>query len=316
MKMKYENIIKQMTLAEKARMMSGKNTWETVDFEKYGIPSMTMSDGPHGLRRQAGAGDHLGLNASLPATCFPTAAGVANSWDEALGEEIGEALAEEAVTMGVNVILGPGLNIKRSPLCGRNFEYFSEDPYHAGKMAAAYVRGIQSKGIAACPKHFAANSQELRRMANNSVVDERTFREIYTTGFEIAVKEGKSKSIMSSYNEVNGIYANENSHMLQEILVDEWGFDGFVVSDWGGSNDHALGVKNGSHLEMPGTGKSGMCDIIRAVENGDLEESVLDQRLDELLNVIFATHQATEDAKGKQFDIEAHHKLARKALFF
>lgn len=150
-------------------------------------------------------------------------------------------------------------------------------------------------------------------MANNSVVDERTFREIYTTGFEIAVKEGKSKSIMSSYNEVNGIYANENSHMLQEVLVDEWGFDGFVVSDWGGSNDHALGIKNGSHLEMPGTGKSGMRDIIRAVENGDLEESVLDQRLDELLNVIFATHQATEDAKGKQFDIEAHHKLARKA---
>lgn len=313
MSLKYENIIKQMTLAEKAQMMSGKNTWETVDFEKYGIPSMCMSDGPHGLRRQAGAGDHLGLNASLPATCFPTAAGVANSWDEELGEKIGEALAEEAVTMGVNVILGPGLNIKRSPLCGRNFEYFSEDPYHAGKMAAAYIRGIQSKGIAACPKHFAANSQELRRMANDSVVDERTFREIYTTGFEIAVKEGKAKSIMSAYNEVNGIYANENKHMLQEILVDEWGFDGFVVSDWGGSNDHALGVKNGSHLEMPGTGKAGMNDIIRAVKNGDLEEEILDQRLDELLDVIFATHQATEDGKGKQFDVEAHHALARKA---
>ena len=313
MSLKYENIIKQMTLAEKAQMMSGKNIWETVDFEKYGIPSMFMSDGPHGLRRQAGAGDHLGLNASLPATCFPTAAGVANSWDEELGEKIGEALAEEAVTMGVNVILGPGLNIKRSPLCGRNFEYFSEDPYHAGKMAAAYIRGIQSKGIAACPKHFAANSQELRRMANDSVVDERTFREIYTTGFEIAVKEGKAKSIMSAYNEVNGIYANENKHMLQEILVDEWGFDGFVVSDWGGSNDHALGVKNGSHLEMPGTGKAGMNDIIRAVKNGDLEEDILDQRLDELMDVIFATHQATENAKGKQFDVEAHHNLARKA---
>ena len=312
MSLKYEKLIRKMTLAEKAIMMSGKNTWETVDFEKYGIPSMVMSDGPHGLRRQAGAGDHLGLNASLPATCFPTAAGVANSWDEALGEEIGEALAEEAVTMGVNVILGPGLNIKRSPLCGRNFEYFSEDPYHAGKMAAAYVRGIQSKGIAACPKHFAANSQELRRMANDSVVDERTFREIYTTGFEIAIKEGKSKSIMSSYNEVNGVYANENSHMLQEILVDEWGFDGFVVSDWGGSNDHALGVKNGSHLEMPGTGKSGMYDIIHAVENGDLDEAVLDQRLDELLNVIFSTHQATEDAKGKTFDVEAHHNLTKQ----
>ena len=312
MSLKYEKLIRKMTLAEKAIMMSGKNTWETVDLEKYGIPSMVMSDGPHGLRRQAGAGDHLGLNASLPATCFPTAAGVANSWDEALGEEIGEALAEEAVTMGVNVILGPGLNIKRSPLCGRNFEYFSEDPYHAGKMAAAYVRGIQSKGIAACPKHFAANSQELRRMANDSVVDERTFREIYTTGFEIAIKEGKSKSIMSSYNEVNGVYANENSHMLQEILVDEWGFDGFVVSDWGGSNDHALGVKNGSHLEMPGTGKSGMYDIIHAVENGDLDEAVLDQRLDELLNVIFSTHQATEDAKGKTFDVEAHHNLTKQ----
>ena len=313
MSLKYEKIINQMTLEEKARMMSGKNTWETVDFPQYGIPSMCLSDGPHGLRRQAGAGDHLGLNASLPATCFPTAASVANSWDEQLGEEIGTALAEEAVTMGVNVILGPGLNIKRSPLCGRNFEYFSEDPYHAGKMAAAYIRGIQSQGIAACPKHFAANSQELRRMANDSVVDERTFRELYTTGFEIAVKEGKAKSIMSSYNEVNGIYANENSHMLQEILVDEWGFDGFVVSDWGGSNDHALGVKNGSHLEMPGTGNSGVHDIVKAVKNGDLTEEILDQRLDELLSVIFDTHQATEEKKGTSFDIEAHHKLARKA---
>lgn len=313
MSLKYEKIINQMTLEEKALMMSGKNTWETVDFDKYGIPSMAMSDGPHGLRRQAGAGDHLGLNASLPATCFPTAASVANSWDEELGEQIGTALAEEAVTMGVNVILGPGLNIKRSPLCGRNFEYFSEDPYHAGKMAAAYVKGIQSQGIAACPKHFAANSQELRRMANDSVVDERTFRELYTTGFEIAVKEGKAKSIMSSYNEVNGVYANENKHMLQEILVDEWGFDGYVVSDWGGSNDHALGVKNGSHLEMPGTGKAGMNDILKAVKNGSLEESILDQRLDELLNVIFATHQATVDGAGKTFDKEAHHVLARKA---
>lgn len=313
MDLKYGEIIHKMTLEEKAYMMSGKNTWETVDYEKYGIPSMVMSDGPHGLRRQAGAGDHLGLNASLPATCFPTAASIANSWDEKLGEEIGAALAEEAVTMDVNVILGPGLNIKRSPLCGRNFEYFSEDPYHAGKMAAAYVRGIQSKGISACPKHFAANSQELRRMASNSVVDERTFRELYTTGFEIAVKEGKSKSIMTSYNEINGVYANENKHLLQDILVKEWGFDGFVVSDWGGSNDHALGVEAGSHLEMPGTGKSGMRDIVRAVEEGTLKEEILDQRLDELLKVIFATHQATAEGKGTTFDIEKHHELARKA---
>lgn len=313
MSLKYESIISKMTLEEKALMMSGKNTWQTVDFEKYGIPSMTMSDGPHGLRRQAGAGDHLGLNASLPATCFPTAATVANSWDEELGEEIGAALAEEAATMDVNVILGPGLNIKRSPLCGRNFEYFSEDPYHAGKMAAAYVRGMQSQGGSACPKHFAANSQELRRMANDSVVDERTFREIYTTGFEIAVKEGKAKAIMSAYNEINGVYANENSHLLQEILVDEWGFNGCVISDWGGSNDHALGVQNGSHLEMPGTGKSGMRDIVKAVQAGTLKEEVLDQRLDELLSLIFATHGTTEKAKGTTFDIEAHHKLARKA---
>ncbi len=313
MSLKYGEIISKMTLEEKARMMSGKNTWETVDYPQYGIPSMAMSDGPHGLRRQGGSGDHLGLGKSLPATCFPTAATVANSWDESLGEAIGTALAEEAVTMDVNVILGPGLNIKRSPLCGRNFEYFSEDPYHAGKMAAAYVRGIQSKGISACPKHFAANSQELRRMAMNSVVDERTFREIYTTGFEIAVKEGRSKAIMSSYNEVNGVYANENKHLLREILVDEWGFGGYVVSDWGGSNDHALGVKNGSHLEMPGTGDSGMKDILRAVAEGTLAEEVLDERLDEMLGVIFATHQATASGKGTQFDVEKHHELARRA---
>lgn len=313
MSLRYKEIIDKMTIEEKALMMSGKNTWETQDFEKYGIQSMTMSDGPHGLRRQAGAGDHLGLNASLPATCFPTAAAVANSWDEALAELIGMALAEEAVTMDVNVILGPGLNIKRSPLCGRNFEYFSEDPYLAGKMAAGYIRGIQSKGIAACPKHFAANNQELRRMANNSVVDERTFREIYTTGFEIAVKEGHARAIMSAYNEINGVYANENSHLLQEILVDEWGFDGIVISDWGGSNDHALGVKNGSHLEMPGTGKSGMNDILKAIYEGELEEEVLDQRLDELLGVIFDTHKSTEEAVHQDFDEEAHNELARRA---
>lgn len=313
MSLRYKEIIDKMTIEEKALMMSGKNTWETQDFEKYGIQSMTMSDGPHGLRRQAGAGDHLGLNASLPATCFPTAAAVANSWDEALAELIGMALAEEAVTMDVNVILGPGLNIKRSPLCGRNFEYFSEDPYLAGKMAAGYIRGIQSKGIAACPKHFAANSQELRRMANNSVVDERTFREIYTTGFEIAVKEGHARAIMSAYNEINGVYANESSHLLQEILVDEWGFDGIVISDWGGSNDHALGVKNGSHLEMPGTGKSGMNDILKAIYEGELEEEVLDQRLDELLGVIFDTHKSTEEAVHQDFDAEAHNELARRA---
>ena len=325
MALKYETIINKMTLEEKALMMSGKNTWQTVDFPQHGIPSMMMSDGPHGMRTQpSGVGDHLGLNASMPATCFPTAATIANSWDENLGEEIGKALAEEAISMGVHVILGPGLNIKRSPLCGRNFEYFSEDPYHAGKMAASYVKGIQSYGISACPKHFAVNSQELRRMAMNSVVDERTLREIYLTGFEIAVKEGKAKSIMSSYNEINGVYANENKHLLQEILVDEWGFDGYVVSDWGASNDHALGVKHGSHLEMPGTTKTGQKEILKGIAEGVLTEAELDQRLDELLDVIFTTHEGLEKAKKihnigsssmteQAFDVEAHHALARKA---
>ena len=239
MKMKYENIIKQMTLAEKARMMSGKNTWETVDFEKYGIPSMTMSDGPHGLRRQAGAGDHLGLNASLPATCFPTAAGVANSWDEALGEEIGEALAEEAVTMGVNVILGPGLNIKRSPLCGRNFEYYSEDPLVAGKTGAAAVRGIQSQHIGASVKHFAFNNKETDRKDSDSRVSERALREIYLRGFEICVKEADPWTIMSSYNLINGCHTSVNHELLTEMLRNEWGFKGYNVTDFTGVTLHA-----------------------------------------------------------------------------
>jgi beta-glucosidase len=311
--LKNQTIINKMSLYEKAAMMSGKDTWSTVSYEHLGIPSMFLSDGPHGLRKQAGESDHLGLNASLPATCFPTATTIANSWDVKLGEELGERLGEEAVSLGVNVLLGPGLNIKRSPLCGRNFEYFSEDPYLSGKMAAAYVRGIQSKGVAACPKHFAANNQELRRMASDSIVDERTFREIYTTGFEIAVKEGKAKSIMSSYNLINGIYANENAHLLQNILVDEWGFDGFIVSDWGGGNDHVLGVENGSHLEMPSTGKMGAKEIVDAVESGRLKEEILDQRLDELLTVILDTNKAIADGKGTPFSIEEHHNFAQKA---
>lgn len=216
--MKHQDLIEKMTLEEKAAILSGKNVWQTREIDRLNIPSVFLSDGPHGIRKQVGEGDHLGLNASLEATCFPTAATIANSWNEALGEEIGQALGEEASAQEVSVLLGPGLNIKRSPLCGRNFEYFSEDPYLSGKMAAAYIRGIQSQGVYACPKHFAVNSQELRRMAMNSVVDERTLREIYLTGFEIAVKEGNAKAIMTSYNEINGTYANENKHLLQDIL--------------------------------------------------------------------------------------------------
>ena len=309
--LKHKDIIEKMTLMEKALMMSGKGEWETKDFPEKGILSIFLSDGPHGLRKQAGAGDHLGLNPSIPATCYPTAATMANSWDEKLGEELGEHLSKEARTIGVDIILGPGLNMKRNPLCGRNFEYFSEDPYHAGKMAAAYVRGMQSRGTSACPKHFAANFQEERRMSMDSVMDERTLREIYLTGFEIAVKEGKPKTLMTSYNKINGEYANEHKHLLGDILYGDWKYDGMVVSDWGGSNDHAEGVKQGSHLEMPSTGKAGAKELVKAVKNGKLDESVLDERLDKLLDIIFSV-RATEENKC-EFDKNEHHEFARKA---
>lgn len=311
--MKYEETVLKMTLEEKASLLSGKDFWQTVNIDRLGIPSVTLSDGPHGIRKQAGSADHLGLNASLPATCYPTAATMANSWDVELGEAVGRHLGKEAASQGVHMLLGPGLNIKRSPLCGRNFEYFSEDSYLAGKMAAAYIRGIQNSGVAACPKHFAANSQELRRMSTDSVMDERTLREIYLTGFEIAVKEGKPKALMSAYNMINGTYANENEHLLQEILGEEWGFDGVVVSDWGGSNDHVKGVKAGSHLEMPTTGMDGINQIVRAVENGELSEALLNQRVDELLEMIFTTSQAVKEQEGKEFDTMAHHKMASVA---
>lgn len=308
-------MIQKMTLEEKAAFLSGKGEWQTWDFERLGIPSMYCSDGPHGIRKQAGAGDHLGLNPSLPATCFPTAATMANSWDPELGEEIGKALGEEAEVQDVHVVLGPGLNIKRSPLCGRNFEYFSEDPYLAGKMAAGYVRGIQSKGRYACPKHFAVNSQELRRMAMNAVLDERTLREIYLTGFEIAVKEGGAKAIMTSYNQVNGTYSNENTHLLKDILRDEWGYDGIVITDWGGSNDHIKGVAAGSDLEMPTPGMDSARQIVKAVQEGRLSEEAVDACVDRLLEAVLTlTKEGAEgERKPEAFDTEAHHALARKA---
>ena len=307
-----ELLLKELTLEEKCALLSGAETFKTRGMPKHGIPQIWLSDGPHGLRKQAGESDHLGLNPSVPATCFPTASAVANSWDAALGEEIGAALGEEAAAQEVSVALGPGLNMKRNPLCGRSFEYFSEDPYLAGKLAAGYIRGIQSKGVAACPKHFAVNSQETRRMASDSIVDERTLREIYLTGFEIAVKEGHPRSIMSSYNLVNGTYANENKHLLMEILRGEWGFDGAVITDWGGSNDHALGVKNGSTLEMPAPGGDSVRELLAAVESGKISESDIDARLSELLPLVFDT-KAALDAAPREFDAAAHHALARRA---
>ncbi|MBO8462551.1 MAG: glycoside hydrolase family 3 protein [Firmicutes bacterium] len=310
--MKHKHLIDKMTIEEKAALLSGKNVWQSWNIDRLDIPSIFCSDGPHGVRKQAGSGDHLGLNASLEATCFPTAATIANSWEEELGEEIGRALGEEAAVQEVDVLLGPGLNIKRSPLCGRNFEYFSEDPYLSGKMASAYVRGIQSQGVYACPKHFAVNSQELRRMAMNSVIDERTLREIYLEGFEIAVKEGKAKTIMSSYNEVNGVYANESTHLLQDILRKEWGFDGIVITDWGASNDHVNGVKAGSNLEMPSPGLDSARELIKAIEDKTLTMEELDQCVDDLLDIIL-TSKENKKTRAKQFDKKQHHELARKA---
>ena len=311
MKRKHQDLIDQLTLEEKASLISGKDFWQTVNIDRLGIPSAFLSDGPHGVRRQAAAADHLGLNASIPATCFPTAATMANSWDIELGEGLGKRLGQEAAVQKVNVLLGPGLNMKRNPLCGRNFEYFSEDPYLAGKIAAGYVRGIQSNGISACIKHFACNNQEENRMTLDSVVDERTFREIYLTAFEIAVKEGKTKSVMSSYNLINGVYANENEHLLVDILRKEWGFKGMVVTDWGGNNDGVASLKCGNQLEMPGTPDRPE-QVINAIRNGELEESVLDDNLDILLDVILTTMEKGVKKAPEKFDVEEHHAFAQK----
>ena len=308
-----KELISQLTLEEKAGMCSGLDFWHLKNVDRLGIPSVMVSDGPHGLRKQDDKGDHLGINDSIKAVCFPPACLSACSFDRELMTELGETIGREAQATDVSVVLGPAVNIKRSPLCGRNFEYFSEDPYLAGKMAASYIRGIQKNGVSACPKHFAANSQELRRMASDSVMDERTLREIYLTGFEIAVKEGHAKSIMSSYNRINGTYANENGHLLQEILRDEWGFDGFVVSDWGGSNDHVEGVRAGSHLEMPTTGGDSDLELIEAVKSGRFSQELLDQRVDELLDVILSVTRAVKPLEGKPFDIDAHHAMAARA---
>ena len=308
--MKYAELISRMTLEEKASLMSGANFWNTKPIPRLGIPGMMLTDGPHGLRKQGGKADHLGLNQSIPATCYPTASGLANSWDEELLEELGAHLGLEAASEGVSVLLGPGVNIKRNPLCGRNFEYFSEDPFLTGKMAAALIRGIQSNGVSACVKHYAANSQELRRMTNDSVVDERTLREIYLPAFEMAVKEGGAGCLMTSYNRVNGVYANEHPHLLRDILYNEWGFEGMVVSDWGGNNDRAESVKAGGTLEMPSSGGQTDRYIVEAVRAGELEESLLDEQVDRLLDILFTTRPHIE---GKTYDRDAHHAFAAKA---
>ncbi len=309
--MKHQDLIEKMTLEEKASLVSGKDFWQTQNIDRLGIPSIFLADGPHGIRKQAAAADHLGLNESIKATCFPTAATMANSWNLELGKEMGECLSVEAKSQKVNILLGPGINIKRNPRCGRNFEYFSEDPYLAGKMASRYIQGIQKEGISGCVKHFACNSQELRRMTVDSVMDERTLREIYLTNFEIAVKEGQPKCVMSSYNLINGEYANENQHTCNDILRGEWKYNGIMVSDWGGANDHIKGLLANNELEMPTTDGDTTREIIQAVKEGKLEEKVLDENVDRLLDIIFSTTEAL-NKEGTEMDVEKHHKIAQK----
>lgn len=303
-----------LTRTEKASLLSGASTWRSRELPARSIRAIEFADGPHGLRKQLGSGDHLGLNASVPATCFPTASALASSWDVELLGEVGAALGAEAAAHGVDVLLGPGLNITRDPRCGRAFEYFSEDPHLAGTLAAAMVRGIQSRGVSACPKHFAVNSQETRRMASDSIVDERTLREIYLTAFEIVVRDARPDVVMSSYNRVNGTYAHENEHLLTQILREEWGFDGLVVSDWGGGNDPVAAAQAGGTLEMPSPGMDSVRRVLAALDDGTLDEADLDARASEV--IALAARERPRDA-GRVSDpaalLEEHHALARRA---
>ncbi|MEE8704658.1 MAG: glycoside hydrolase family 3 C-terminal domain-containing protein [Olsenella sp.] len=302
-----------MTLKEKCALLQGATSFGTRGYELADgrhVPTVEFSDGPHGLRHQA-VGDHLGLNESSPATCFPTAVTLADTWDEALAEAEGRALGEEAASQGVGVLLGPGLCIKRSPLCGRSFEYLSEDPLLSGKLAAAYVRGVQSCGISACPKHLAANSQETRRLASDSIVDARTLREIYLRGFEVCVRESAPRCIMTSYNLVDGVYAGQSPVLLDSVLRGEWGFEGAVVSDWGATEDHVAAVRAGCDFEMPDPGLASARALERAVREGRLPQETLDRRVREALELVYSVTPAVAAAPAA-YDAEAHHELARR----
>ncbi|WP_242255908.1 glycoside hydrolase family 3 C-terminal domain-containing protein [Bacillus cereus group sp. BfR-BA-01379] len=310
MKRDIKRIISQMTLEEKASLCSGLDFWNTKGIERLGIPSIMVTDGPHGLRKQAEGADHLGIYNSIPSTCFPSAVGLASTWNKELINQVGVALGEECQAENVGALLGPGANIKRSPLCGRNFEYFSEDPYLSSQMAANHVKGVQSQGVGTSLKHFAANNQEHRRMSIDAIVDERTLREIYLASFEDVIKEAQPWTVMSAYNKINGEYASENTYLLNDILKDEWGFEGFVVSDWGAVNERVASLANGLELEMPSSFGIGEKKIIDAVNGGELSEEKLDQSVERLLNVIFkAVDNQLENAV---YSKEAHHQLARE----
>ncbi|MDP3386977.1 MAG: glycoside hydrolase family 3 C-terminal domain-containing protein, partial [Eubacteriales bacterium] len=304
-------LVESMKLAEKASLCSGKDFWTTKRIARLMIPSIFLADGPHGLRKQKGKSDNAGLNESIPATCFPTTATTACSWDRKLMFEIGQALGEECLQEGVSVLLGPGANIKRSPLCGRNFEYFSEDPYLTGELAADFIEGVQSKGIGTSLKHFAANNQEQSRMTIDAIIDDRALREIYLTGMEIAVKKSRPWTVMGAYNKLNGIFCCENKTMLTDILRDEWGFSGVVITDWGACNDRVLGINAGLDLEMPSSRGANDKKIISAIKKGKLNIETLDSTVERLVDL---TMRAKENKLYQyRYDVDKHDKIARKA---
>lgn len=305
-----EEILVQMTLEEKAAVCDGADFWHLKGMEKYGIPKITVCDGPHGLRKKDYSKAGISLSTSVPAISYPTAATTAASWDPELLYEMGTALGKKCLKEEVGMILGPGINMKRSPLCGRNFEYFSEDPVLAGELAAGFINGVQSQGVGTSLKHFCANSQETRRMTSDSVVDERALREIYLTAFEIAVKKAKPWTVMNSYNKINGAHGSENTYTQIEILRDEWGFDGVVVSDWGAVNDRVLGLKNGNDLEMPSSSGSGTKKIIEAVKNGTLDEAVVNESALNVLKLIKKAADGTK--KNYEYNDLDDQPLARK----
>ena len=308
--LKHKDLISQMTLKEKASLCSGKDFWHLKSIERLGLPEIMVCDGPHGLRKQNAENKKVGIGNSYPATCFPTAVTTACSWDRDLIYKMGQALAEECLQHGVSVLLGPGVNMKRSPLCGRNFEYFSEDPELAGEMGAAFIAGVQSKGIGTSLKHFAGNSQEMKRMTSNSIIDERALREIYLRAFEKAVKKSQPWTVMNAYNLLNGTYCSENDWLQNKVLRDEWGFKGAVVSDWGAVNDRVAGLNAGNDLEMPSSGGVNDAKIVEAVKCGVIDETTLDERVDKLIDIILKG--VANKKPGYKFDVKAHNLLSRQ----